>query len=376
MDTPALLTKTCFISFAALLLSACVHTRPPESPKFRDVVPVEAVSINDETTTPFQKESRRSRSSINMLAISGGGSFGAFGAGVLKGWSESGKRPKFDIVTGVSTGALIAIYAFLGPQHDNTLEKLYTAQTKKDIYRNRGITGFFSDSLYDNFPLKKQIERSITPEMLNAIAVEHRKGRRLYIATTNIDSGQLVIWDMGRIAIGGRANDVQFFQKVVRASTSIPGFFKPVYIKPLRGVQVRQAHVDGGIKAPVVLSDFLFRGDAPSRNLFVIVNDSMSSKDTFKAVKPSVLDVAKKSISTMSRRLMQETVYHGYVRASRSKTNFYLTSIPPLDYPNINALDFEPKVMKQLYQAGRRKALAQNSWSRRPQTVQVIDRID
>lgn len=362
--------------FVALCLAGCMTTRPAESPEIRETIPTEAVYFNDKKLTPDGRGKARKRRVANILALSGGGSHGAYGAGFLTGWTESGTRPKFDIVTGVSTGALMAIYAFLGPEYDAKLRELYTEISTSDIYSNKGPSGFLSDSLYDYSPLKRQIEKNIDQAMLNRIAAEHRKGRRLYVATTNLDSTQLVVWDMGDIAAGGRTNDVQMFQKVIRASATVPAFFKPVYIKPVRGVQLRQAHVDGGITAPVLLSDFLFRVKASRRNLFVVVNSSLSSRNAVKPVKPEVSDIARKAIGGLSRSLLQQTVYRGYVRATKSKTRFFLTSIPDREHPLDSSLKFNRKNMRKLFTAGRRQALSRSIWQRRPPTLQVFDVVD
>ncbi len=227
-----------------ILLVACA-SRPDEGKTIRTVLPIEAIDPSLPTDAPVQ---RGRDNNHTILALSAGGADGAFGAGVLAGWTASGTRPSFDVVTGVSTGALLSVLTFLGPQYDDLAKELYTTQTNDHIFKSRGLNGLFSDSLYDNTPLKDQIEKYITVDLLAKVAAEDQKGRRLYVATTNLDAGQLVIWDMGEIALGGRSNPVQHFQKVLRASAAVPGFFQPVYIKPQRGVQLRQAHVDGGVK--------------------------------------------------------------------------------------------------------------------------------
>jgi len=215
------------------LLVACA-TRPDEGKSIRTVLPIEAVDPASPNDSPVQRSRDDAHS---VLALSAGGSDGAFGAGVIAGWTASGTRPNFDVVTGVSTGALLSVLAFLGPQYDDLARELYTTQTNDQIFKSRGLNGLFSDSLYDNTPLKVQIEKHITADLLAQVAAEYKKGRRLYVATTNLDAGQLVIWDMGEIAMGGRSNPVQHFQKVLRASAAVPGFFQPVYIKPQKGVQ-------------------------------------------------------------------------------------------------------------------------------------------
>ena len=233
------LKQTSILIFAFIILTACVATRPPESAEFRNVTPSEAVAINDKIMSGNAQPLSTPRDTLTILALSGGSADGAFGVGVLNGWTKTGRRPNFDIVTGSSTGALISIFAFLGPKYDALLKNLYLSQTNSSIFRNKGFAGFFSESLFDNEPLKKQIEEIITEKILDEVAIEHKKGRRLYVATTNLDAGELVVWDMGLIASGGaagRADRIQFFQKILRASAAIPVFFPPVFLKPLRGV--------------------------------------------------------------------------------------------------------------------------------------------
>ena len=163
----------------------------------------------------------------NVLVLSGGGMDGAYTAGVLKGWTESGTRPPFDVVTGISTGALLAPYAFLGPQYDAESEQLYTSMHRDSIFRPRLLV---LDSIVSSEPLQQQIAARATPEILRRIAEVHRQGRRLYVGTTNLDTKRLVVWDMGAIAARDSAESKALFQKVLLASCSIPGLLPPVAI--------------------------------------------------------------------------------------------------------------------------------------------------
>ena len=357
-----------------VLLTGCV-TRPAESPQFRAITPMEAVSLRQtENTVGLKPQIPASEDGeTNILALSGGGAYGAYGVGVLNGWSRKGDRPEFDIVTGVSTGALIAVFAFLGPEYDQMLRDLYVNTRTEDIFTNRGIRGLLGDSLYDNTPLKRRIEKYITPALLKNIAAEHAKGRRLYVATTNLDAGALVVWDMGQIASGGRSNPLQHFQKVLRASAAVPGFFPPVYIKPQRGVQLRQAHVDGGVKAPLLVSDFLFSGKAKKRNLYVIANDNISSRDAYAAVDGGLPSIARKTIATLTKELLIQTVFRGYARAVNSNSKFYITSVPRELGQNAQSLSFDQALMNRLYDAGVKNALSATPWKRQPEGVRRFD---
>ena len=369
--------------FAAILsamfvLSACTVMRPLESIETRAVTPTEAVSLAGQLTPANTAIPRTNKNRVAILALSGGGSDGAYGVGVLNGWTKSGARPEFDIVTGVSTGALMSVFAFLGPQYDGLLRTLYVNQTADNIFIDRGIRGLLADSLFDNGPLKKQIEKYITPAILDAIAAEHAKGRRLYVATTNLDANVSVVWDMGLIASEGgegRANSLQLFQKVLRASAAIPVAFPPVYIKPLRGVQLRQAHVDGGVKTPVLLSDFLFEQKAKQRDLYIIVNGALELQDAYVPVAASVQSIGTKAVSGLTRELTQQTLYRGYVRAQNTGTKFQLTAIPPGVSVNPNPLNFDRDYLQKIYSTGEKGVQRPGFWWSTPPTLRRFDRV-
>ena len=212
------------------------------------------------------------------LAISGGGADGAFGAGVLSGWSASGKRPEFAVVTGASIGALISPYAFLGQALDGELRDNFTDITAADIFEDRATP----ESLFDAWPLQRLLEKRVTPQMLAAIAAEHRKGRRLLVATTNIDAGRRVIWNMGAIAQRADERALKLFRQVLLASSSIPGFFQPVVIEvEANGKKFQELHLDGTVTAPFFVAPeaALSGGGArlPINQLYVIVNSKLGS---------------------------------------------------------------------------------------------------
>lgn len=354
----------------ACLLSACI-VRPQESAVIRTQTPLEAVdpdaraiSLQDTAVDPAGDNVH------TVLALSAGGADGAYGAGVLAGWTAKGTRPDFDVVTGVSTGALLAVLAFLGPEYDDLVRELYTNQTDRTIFRKRGLGGLFGDSLYDNAPFKEQIERYITQDVLNKVAAEHAKGRRLYVATTNLDAGELVIWDMGLIAQGGRTNPLQHFQKVLRASASVPGFFEPVYIKPVRGVQLRQAHVDGGVKEPVLYADFMSASNLEDKKLYMIINGTTRRFNASQPVKASLASITQKTISELMRELQRDTIYRQYIEARDGGVDFHLTSIPDEIPIAQQSLNFDQKRMRELYQVGYREGLnGPETWNSRPPTA-------
>src|SRR5262245_3904543 len=184
----------------------------------------------------------------HFLAISGGGENGAFAAGLLNGWTEAGTRPEFSLVTGVSTGALSAPFAFLGPAYDQQLKEVYTTITAKDVMEARGIfAAIWNDAMADSAPLQNLVAKYVTEDMLKAIAVEYRKGRGLFIITTNLDARRRVVWNIGKIAEYGTPEALELVRKILVASAAIPGAFPPMMFDvEANGVKYQEMHVDGG----------------------------------------------------------------------------------------------------------------------------------
>jgi predicted acylesterase/phospholipase RssA len=363
-----------------LLLGACAAARPLELEDVRTEIPMGAIDLFDSTGHPINsppaEDQLTVKPELNILVLSGGGADGAFGAGVLVGWSESGSRPRFDLVTGVSTGALMATLVFLGPEYDPILKNVYTTVSSDDIYRKKGIKGVFSDSLLDYTPLQDKIESLITEELLDRVAAEHRAGRRLYVATTNLDSGDVVVWDMGYVAASQHPDRVKVYRQVLLASAAVPGLFKPVYIRPSQSSKARQMHVDGGVKAPVLLRAFMLKQPAVKRNVYVIVNSQMKLLNADQAVEPEVLDISRKSITELLRGLLQRTVYQAYVTARQSKATFSLISIPDHAPAAKDGLTFELGVMRRQFEIGRGFGRAGGGWMSEPPRLEDLERIN
>ncbi len=188
---------------------------------------------------------------INILALSGGGADGAFGAGALVGLARSASRPPFSVVTGVSTGALIAPYAFLGPAWDDQLIEVYTSGRAEHLLKSRGLGALFGSSVYRGEPLKELVDRYATDTLIQAVAHEASTGRLLLVVTTDVSTGEPVVWDLGSIAMNGGRGARALFRDVLTASASVPGLFPPVVIR----VQEEQAlfkevHIDGTTTVP------------------------------------------------------------------------------------------------------------------------------
>ena len=195
----------------------------------------------------------RRSAGFNYLALSGGGGDGAYGAGVLNGWTASGTRPEFTLVSGVSTGALIAPFAFLGPAYDAYLTEFYTSGVAGELVTSPSISNIlFGSGLFGDGRLRNLIARYVTPELLTAIAEEHAKGRRLMVVTTNLDSQRSVIWNMGAIASSGAPNALDLFRDVLAASASVPAVFPPQMIDVTAAdARFQEMHVDGSVVTPV-----------------------------------------------------------------------------------------------------------------------------
>ena len=250
-----------------------------------------------------RSQNRDTNVPITMLAISSGSDKGAYSAGFLIGWSQTGERPKFDLVSGVSTGALIAPFAFLGPEYDHVIRDLYTGIDADDIYRSRTLQGLLGGpTLADTGPLRKLIARHADTALLEAIAAEHRKGRRLLVQTTNLDAERGVVWDMGAIAASDRPDRLALFRRILLASASIPGFFPPVLIEvDAGGTSFKEMHVDGGTTSslfalpPSVIFADSQRGGFDNGQLVILYNGAL--EPSFRMTEPSAFAIMERALS-------------------------------------------------------------------------------
>jgi hypothetical protein len=290
------------------------------------------------------------------LAISGGGSDGAFGGGVLAGWTQTGTRPEFAVVSGVSIGALIAPFAFLGPRYDEAIKQNFTSIGAADIFEDR-IT---RDSLFDYWPLKKLVEQQITPQLLSEIAAEHARGRRLYVVTTNLDSGRPVVWNMGAIAARGGEAGLKLFRDVLLASSSIPGFFSPVGIAVEgNGKKFEEMHGDGTLTAPFFIApEAMLAGSAggagggaraPFSQVYLLVNSKLEPE--FKMPDRNIAEVLGRAIAVALNSGLRAQVALISAAAPRHGIALHIAPVPgSFDHPSHGA--FDGKYMKALYAFG------------------------
>jgi predicted acylesterase/phospholipase RssA len=310
---------------------------------------------------------------VNFLALSGGGSDGAFGAGVLCGWTASGKRPEFDLVTGVSTGALTAPFAFLGPKYDEALKTVFTTSTTQDIAIAQPVRGLLGgDSLASNAPLARVVAHYVNEGFLQEVATEHRKGRRLLIGTTNLDAERPVIWDMGQIAVSGRPESLELFRKVLLASAAIPAVFPPGFVKvAAEGGVYDEMHVDGGATREVFLvpTQFMAKkvdgnlGINPTRRAYIIRNGRVDPE--YKPVKPKTLSIAGRAVSSLIKSQGVGDLYELFVFSKKNGIDYNLAYIPG-DFVDTSTQAFDPVYMGKLFNLGYQLAEAGYPWKKTP----------
>jgi hypothetical protein len=305
---------------------------------------------------------------VDALALSGGGQDGAFGAGLLCGWTKAGTRPNFKLVTGISTGALIAPFAFLGAAYDNKLKTLYTNISDNDLYKPYSIFTLILafahitsvSSIADNTPMANLLANAIDEDMLKAIAREHLKGRRLLIGTSELYSERLVIWDMGAIAASGSPNALDLFRKILLASSALPATFPPQLFKVVAaGKQYDELHVDGGVEVQVMLFEnaivpFSNAGtwlnkQRQTRKLYLIRNQRIHPQ--WEDVKLQLQSIAARSIDGLIKSQSIGDLFRLYVYTQRDNIQYNLAYIPE-NFNEKPAATFDKPYMNKLFTLG------------------------
>ncbi len=310
---------------------------------------------------------------LNFLALSGGGEDGSFAAGVITGWTRHGDRPEFDVVTGVSAGALAAPFVFLGDKYDEVLFDVYSNLGNEDIYRTQIFSGILGGtSLLDNLPLKKLISKYVTTEVLLQVAKEHVKGRRLWVGTTNLDAGRPVVWDIGEIALSGNPNALELVHNILLASSAVPGIFPPVFIDvTVGGKEFTEIHVDGGVTRQVFLYPPQFINqdeietidDKIQRKLYVIRNGR--SQAIYDPVKVSLYSIVLKSLGMTIENKAIGDLYRIYGITKRDNIDFNLAIIPN-SFKLKPKETFDPEYTKALFQVGYELANDGYPWDKTP----------
>ena len=343
-----------------------------------DEPPPDFISVNEESRRRVQRLVDEQGPGIltrpmDYLAVSGGGASGAFGAGLLKGWTAAGTRPEFKIVTGISTGAIIATFAFLGSGYDHIIERIYTQYNTGDALKFRSwLRALLGESAAEAAGMQSLIEKYVNDDVIRAIADEHEKGRHLLIGTTNMDVGRPVIWNIGEIAAIGSKASRELVRAVILASASIPGVFPPVMIEYEAGGQrYDEMHVDGGVSRQVFLFPAAMMwnqlitelGFSGKQNLYVIRNSNMINDP--QVVKRKLLSVARRSISILTTNQGIGDLYQLYLIATNNHIGFNLAVIPP-DFKEESLELFDPVYMQKLFELGVQIGSTNDHWQQYP----------
>lgn len=375
--------------FCLLFLVACA-SRPSAVPNDTPyVLPWGAISysglqegreengLRDSLKQAMERQLENGATEFSMLALSGGSQKGAFGVGVLKGWQEAGGRPKFTIVTGISTGALTSVFAFLGPDYDETLKYLYTETRANSIYDRRGyIDRIFQDAVFLTEPLKKMIATYVTDSVIDEVGLEYQKGRRLFVGSTDLDNSVLTVWDLGYIASSGNPDKYHRFRQALLASSAMPVLFPPVYFDvEYQGKTYHQMHVDGGVSAPVFSRGLIIDYDRArhilekkydfskiKQDVNVIVNAKLSLNPKAKEVNPDLINIAMASFDQNYSSFSNNSLEVISAYAFGANLNFRVTSIPEEWADPENTVSFDPEYMEMLYQRGREGAINGSVW--------------
>ena len=307
---------------------------------------------------------------ISMLALSGGGEHGAFGAGLLSGWSESGHRPTFDIVTGVSTGALMSPFAFLGSKYDDRLKALYTQMTFHSVFSGNPFLGLFGQGLYSTAPLQRVVASQVDQKLLADIATAYREGRRLFVITTNLDAQRPVLWNMGALAASGHPQALELFRKVLVASASVAGAFDPVYIDAeANGHHFKEMHVDGGTAYPLfavpvrLLAATGQGGEHNGGQIYIVINNNLDPD--FAVTKPKTFNIAARAFNTLVKSSFYDTILNSYIFAKDEGYTFNLAYIPnSFGVKSVGLVD--QKYMLALFDLGQAQGVEGGEWQHTP----------
>ena len=320
------------------------------------------------------KLARGARITETILTLSGGGPDGAFGAGLLAGWTERGDRPQFDIVTGVSTGAIIGLFAFLGPSYDAQLKEFYTKYKTDQLIQPALFSAVLgAPSIADASGYNKLIDKYVNDAVIAQLASEARKGRMLLIGTTNLDASRPVIWNITGIAASGHPNAKKLVRDIIRASSAVPAVFPPVVIptKTANGLNADELHVDGGATAQVMLFSPKFStkqideavGGKINRKLYVVVNNSL--RKPYEPVEIGVMPIVGRAASSLISGSGSGDLYKLFAIAERDQIDFNVVWIPET-FTLEPKEQFDPVYMAALYNFGREYGLSGGKWSKRP----------
>jgi len=373
--------KTILLSLLISFLFLGCATRPPALPETHaQKLPWGAIDLDISSdhncsikhslgTVLTQKANRYSGHNgtvpLDILTLTGGGSRGAFGTGFLVGWTDRGDRPIFDIVTGISTGAVMAPFIFLGGEELDKAEYFYTKMNTEDVFERSWLNFFGYGHIMNAKPLKKLFRKNFDKAFLDKVALEHRKGRRLYIGTTNIDTGQLIVWDMGAIASSSRSDKYERFSDIIYASTAIPVYLPPQYMKvDIEGEAYYQMHVDGGIYSQVFMIGLLvnwgevlnFKANANTDfdvTLYTVANRKYRQRDIYNPIEEAPFSIIEAYVLTEMDLLFDRSIYRLYTSCEQKGIKFKMATIPEkMEEIVIVPTEFNPENMIKLFNVG------------------------
>jgi predicted patatin/cPLA2 family phospholipase len=314
----------------------------------------------------------------SVLCLSGGGTYGAYSAGIVCGWTGRGDRPEFDTVTGVSTGALIAPFAFLGSAYDGELKKFYTTLTNRDVFRIRPFRAVIGESVASNAPLARHLDEVLTPRFVAAIANEHRKGRRLYVGTTELEGRRFVIWNVGAFADRGTPEDLEKIKLILLGSAAIPGFFPPQEIPvTVDGRSFIERHIDGGasqalfFQPPYVPHEKTVdkqENSLAGTDVYAIVAGKLYADPT--TIRPRLFNIAQESVNTILYAQTRGDLQRLWTVSELTGMNFHLAAIPAGFKTPESATDFDPESMAKMFNEGVRQMQAGTAWRNTPPGVE------
>ena len=382
--------KILLIFLTTLLFIGCA-SRPPAPPaEHAQTLPWGAIDLDVNSTNKCsivnslgkvisQKATRYSYSQeavpFDILTLTGGGSRGAFGTGLLLGWTDRGDIPRFDIVTGISTGAVMAPFIFLGRDELKKVKHFYTKMHTEDVFKESWFDFLGNGYIMHAEPLKELFRKNFNKEFLDKVAFEHKKGRRLYIGTTNIDTGQLTVWDMGAIASSDREDKYERFCDIVYASTALPIYLPPQYMKVnLEDKDYYQMHIDGGIYTQVFMIGLLVDWDEvlhfkqhANKNfdvtLYTVANRKYRQRDLYKPVEQDPLSIIEAYVLTEMDLLFDRSIYRLYHSCKTKGYKFKMATIPEKMQEIITVpTEFDPQKMTKLFNIGYQFGITDIKW--------------
>ncbi|MFT7824247.1 MAG: patatin-like phospholipase family protein [Sulfurimonas sp.] len=315
------------------------------------------------------KKNKNNHKQVDVLALSGGAENGAYGAGILNGWTQRGDRPEFTVVTGVSAGAIIAPFAFLGPKYDRVIKKLFAENSKENVFDPTPIRALFGGSaMGDASPLRNVLEEEIDDAFIAELAKEGEKGRMLQIGTTNLDAQRPVVWEITEIAKSGRPDAKKLILDIILASASIPGLFPPVLIDvTINGKRYQEVHVDGAVTRQI----FVYSSDLdirriertlhihPKKNIWLIRNHKIDPD--YSPVILSVNDISDRSFSTLIKYHGRSDLANITALAKRDGFHIHITNVPKSFHAPLKER-FDKAYMQALYQVGYERGRSSATW--------------